>query len=103
MTPQLRAYGIWGLMVAGLAFGGQGFGFQGLATTQLQTGLTKHVTLDEGSSAMCEGEGLYTGYIGRMEKKTETTGVIGVIYGSYIGIMEQNMETSGGGFRVSQM
>ena len=47
---------------------------------------------------MCEGEGFYTGYIGRKEKKTETTGVIGVIYGSYIGIMEQKMETSGGGF-----
>ena len=36
-------------------------------------------------------------YIGIMEKRMETTGIIGVIYGlcrGYIGIMEKKMETT---------
>ena len=36
----------------------------------------------------------YRGYFGIMEKKMETTGILGT-YRGYIGIMEKKMETTG--------
>ena len=58
-------------------------------------------------------KGIYWGYIGIMEKKMETTGIIGVILGlyivyivykgiywGYIGITEENMETTIMGYIV---
>ena len=46
-------------------------------------------------------KGLYWGYIGIMEKKMETTGIIGINVGvklglcwDYIGITEKKMETT---------
>ena len=50
------------------------------------------------ASKALERLGLYTDYIGIMEKKMETTGIRGIIWGIYrgnIGLIEKKMETTG--------